>query len=132
MPAEIPSELTDVLTGGNLGHVSAIRPDGSVAQYLMWVDFDGTHVLTSSVVGSLKGRHWRRDPRVTISAVDRTNDWRYLVIRGRVIEFRPDEGLAFIDQMSERYTGSPYRFRTSDREIFVIEADHVVASGGRR
>jgi PPOX class probable F420-dependent enzyme len=132
MAAEIPSELTDVLTGGNLGHVSAIRPDGSVAQYLMWVDFDGTHVLTSSVVGSLKGRHWRRDPRVTVSAVDRTNDWRYLVIRGRVVEFRPDQNLAFIDQMSERYTGAPYRFRSSDREIFVIEADHVVASGGRR
>jgi PPOX class probable F420-dependent enzyme len=130
--AEIPPELTDVLTGGALGHVSAMRPDGSAAQYVMWIDFDGTHVLTSSMVGSRKGRHWRRDPRVTVSVVDRNDDWRYLVIRGRVVEFRPDEDLVFIDKMSERYTGAPYRFRVHDREVFVIEPDHVVASTGRR
>jgi hypothetical protein len=44
---------------------------------------------------------------------------------------RPDTGLAFIDKMSERYTGGPYRFRERDREIFVIEIDHLVASGDR-
>ena len=48
-----------------------------------------------------------------------------------VIETRPDEGLAFIDRMSMRYTGQPYRFRGADREIFVIDPDHVIASGGR-
>lgn len=132
MAAEIPPELADVLTGGALGHVSAIRPDGSVAQYLMWVDFDGSHVLTSSPVGSRKGQHFRRDPRVAVSVVDRNDDWRYLVIRGRVVDIRPDENLAFIDRMSQRYTGAPYRFRNDSREVFVIEPEHVRASTGRR
>jgi len=132
MADPIPADLTDLLTTNVIAHVSATRRDGSIAQYLMWVDFDGEHVLTSSPVGSRKGAHWRRDPRVTLSVLDRSDDWRYLIIRGRVVDVRPDEGLAFIDRMSERYTGAPYRMRQYQREVFVIEPEHVRASGGRR
>jgi len=132
MADQIPSELTDLLTTNVLAHVSATRRDGSIAHYLMWVDHDGEHVLTSSPVGSRKGAHWRRDPRVTLSVVDRSDDWRFLIIRGRVVDVRPDEGLAFIDRMSERYTGGPYRMRQYEREVFVIQPEHVRASSGRR
>jgi PPOX class probable F420-dependent enzyme len=132
MPEPIPSDLADLLTTDRLAHVSASRRDGSIAQYLMWVDFDGEHVLTSSPVGSRKGAHWRRDPRVTLSVVDRSDDWRYLIIRGRVVDIRPDDGLAFIDRMSQRYTGQPYRMRDREREVFVIEPEYVRASRGRR
>lgn len=132
MAATIPDDLTDLLTTNVLGHLSARRRDGTIAHYLMWVDYDQEHVLTSSMVGSRKAANWRRDPNVTISVVDPSDDWRFLIIRGRVIATRPDEGLAFIDRMSVRYTGQPYRFRDRAREIFVIEPDHVIASGGRR
>jgi len=131
MAEPIPEELVDLLTTNVLGHVSAHRRDGSIAQYLMWVDFDGEHVLTSSPVGSRKGANWQRDPHVTLSVVDRADDWRYLIIRGRVVKRRPDEGLAFIDRMSQRYTGQPYRWRSSPREVFLIEPDWVRASTGR-
>jgi nitroimidazol reductase NimA-like FMN-containing flavoprotein (pyridoxamine 5'-phosphate oxidase superfamily) len=131
MAPAIPDDLLDLVTTNGLGHVSAIRKDGSIAHYLMWIDYDGEHLLTSSMVGSLKGAHWRRNPATTISVVDRSNDWRYVIARGRVVEFRPDEGLAFIDKMSMRYTGQPYRFRERPREIFVIELEHVRGSSGR-
>jgi hypothetical protein len=48
-----------------------------------------------------------------------------------LVDFRPDEGLAFIDRMSDRYTGQPYRMRDRPREVFVIAPDHVRASSGR-
>ncbi len=131
MPESIPKDLTDLLTTNVLGHVSAIRRDGTIAQYLMWVDYDGKHVLTSSMVGSRKAANWRRNPQVSLSVVDRDDDWRFLIIRGRVVDTRPDEGLAFIDKMSMRYTGQAYRFRERPREIFMIEPDYVRASGGR-
>lgn len=132
MAASIPEELADLLTTNVVGHVSALRRDGTMAHYLMWVDYDGEHVLTSSMVGSRKAANWRRDPQVGVSVVDRSDDWRFLIIRGRVVETRPDEGLAFIDKMSLHYTGQAYRVRDRQREIFVIEPDHVRASGGRR
>jgi PPOX class probable F420-dependent enzyme len=132
MGAEIPDDLTDLLTTNVLGHVSALRRDGAMAHYLMWVDYDGEHVLTSSMVGSRKAANWRRDPQVSVSVVDRSDDWRFLIIRGRVVETRPDEGLVFIDKMSLRYTGQTYRVRDRQREVFVIQPDHVRASGGRQ
>jgi hypothetical protein len=66
-----------------------------------------------------------------LSAVDRTDPWRFLVIRGRVVEMRPDEGLAMIDRLSHRYVGTPYRRRDVEREIFVIEIDDVQSRRGR-
>jgi PPOX class probable F420-dependent enzyme len=128
----IPDDLVDLVTTDRLGHVSAVRGDGGIATYLMWIDWDGEHVLTSSQVGSRKGAHWRSDPQAAVSAVDADDPWRFVIVRGRVTNIRPDEGLAFIDKMSERYTGGPYRFRGAEREIFEITPDHVTASRGRR
>jgi PPOX class probable F420-dependent enzyme len=128
----IPEDLVDLLTTNRPGHVSAIRRDGSIASYLMWVDWDGEHVITSSPVGSRKGQNWRRNPQFGLSVVDPNDQWRFVLVRGRVTNIRPDQGLAFIDKMSERYTGQPYRRRDSEREIFEITPDWIRASPGRR
>ena len=126
----IPDDLAYLLTTDHIGSVSSIRPDGSIATYLMWVDWDGSHVLTSSPMGSQKGANWRANPQVSISVVDHYDDWRFATIRGRVVDIRPDDGLAFIDKMSLRYTGAPYRRRNFEREVFVIEPDHVRTGEG--
>jgi hypothetical protein len=127
----VPEDLADLFDSDIVGHVAALRADGSIAAYLMWVDWDGEHVLTSSPVGSRKGANWRRDPQASVTVVDAADPWRFVVVRGRVIDIRPDEGLAFIDRMSLRYTGAPYRRRGYEREIFEITPDHVRASRGR-
>jgi nitroimidazol reductase NimA-like FMN-containing flavoprotein (pyridoxamine 5'-phosphate oxidase superfamily) len=131
MPATIPDELVDLLTSDVLATVAAQRPDGSIALYLMWIDYEGGHLLTSSRVGSRKAKNWQRNPTVSVSAVDHSDPWRFLILRGRVVGTRPDEGLAFIDKLSVRYLGAPYRIRKFEREIFENEIDHVQASGGR-
>lgn len=127
----VPDDLVYLLTTDRVGHVTAHRPDGSIAMYVMWIDWDGEHVLTSSPVGSRKGQHWRRDPHVSVTAIDRDDPWRLVTVRGRVTEFRPDEGLAFIDLMSQAYLGLPYRRRGFEREIFVITPEYLHASRGR-
>jgi PPOX class probable F420-dependent enzyme len=127
----VPSDLVDLLTSDVAATVAAHRADGSIAQYQMWVDYDGEHVLLSSAVGSLKARNWVRDPRVTLSVVDHKDPWRFLVIRGRVVEMRPDIGLELIDRVSHRYVGLPYRRRDADREVFVIEPENVQSRRGR-
>jgi PPOX class probable F420-dependent enzyme len=130
--AEIPDDLVDLLTTDRVGHVASIRPDGSIATHIMWIDYDGEQVLTSSMVGSRKGRNWRRNPQVGVSVVDRDDPFRFLAIRGNVTDIRPDTGLAFIDKLSRRYLGTDYARRQFEREIFVITPDHVWGAGGRR
>ncbi len=131
MAAELPGDLLDLLTTDVVAHVAALRADGSIAGYLMWVDSDGVSVFTSSPLGSRKGANWRRNPQVSVAVMDHHDPWRYLIIRGRVTDVRPDDGLAFIDKMSRRYVGAPYRRRQFEREVFTITPDHVRASRGR-
>jgi hypothetical protein len=99
----------------------------------MWVDVDGEHILVSSPLGSRKGRALRERPDVAVSIVSNNNRWHWLSISGRVIDIQPDENLAFIDRMAQKYTGKAYERRTP-REIFTIEVDRLSSSGqwGRR
>jgi PPOX class probable F420-dependent enzyme len=129
--ASIPSDMAYLLTSDVVATVAAHRGDGSIAQYQMWVDYDGEHVLVSSAVGSQKARNWARDPNVTLSVVDHADPWRFLVIRGRVVGTEPDTDLTYIDRTSMRYVGTPYRRRNLEREIFLIQPDRVLVRRGR-
>jgi PPOX class probable F420-dependent enzyme len=128
---EVPAELVDLLTGSTLGHVTVITPAGMLMTHVMWVDYEDGRVLTSSRLGSAKGKALRADPRVSISVVDPANPWRWVTVSGRVVEIHPDTGLAFIDKMSRRYTGRDYMMRDMEREVFVIEPERVRSSSGR-
>lgn len=128
---QVPAELVDLLTGSTLGHVTVITPRGALLTHIMWVDYEDGRVLTSSRVGSAKGKALRADPRIAVSVVDRANPWRWVSVSGHVVEFRPDDGLAFIDKMSRRYTGRDYMIRDMAREVFVIEPERVRSATGR-
>lgn len=128
---QVPAEMVDLLTGSTLGHVTVQTPKGALASHVMWVDYEDGRVLTSSRIGSAKGKALRADPRVSVSVVDGANPWRWVTVSGRVVEIRPDTDLAFIDKMSRRYTGRDYTMRDMEREVFVIEPDRVRSSAGR-
>ena len=128
---QVPAELVDLLTGSTLGHVTVITPHGALLTHVMWIDYEDGRVLTSSRVGSAKGKALRADPRIAVSVVDRANPWRWVSVSGRVVEIRPDEGLAFIDKLSRRYTGRDYMMRDMEREVFVIEPDRIRSATGR-
>ena len=129
MPA-IPEELAYLLRTNVFAHVSLAKADGSLVTHVMWLDHDGEHILTSSPTASYKSRALRQRPNVAVSVVDPADPWRRLSISGRVTEIHDDEGLAFINRLSQRYVGAPYP-RPGPREIFVITPDRVRAFMGR-
>lgn len=130
MPA-IPEELAYLLRTNVLAHVSLAKADGSLVTHVMWVDYDGEHIQTSSPTESYKSRALRERPNIAVSVVDPADPWRRLSISGRVTEIRDDQGLAFINRLSQRYVGAPYS-RPGSREILVITPDRVRAFMGRR
>ncbi|HXQ95771.1 MAG TPA: pyridoxamine 5'-phosphate oxidase family protein [Candidatus Acidoferrales bacterium] len=128
MAAPIPSEMLDLFDEPALGHVAYTNDAGQIVSFPMWVDFDGSRLLTSSPVGSRKGQAVRRRPQVAVSVVSTKTPWHWLSVSGRVVEITPDEALAFIDRMSYKYGGGPYQ-RRDPREVFAIEVDRVSHSG---
>ena len=128
---QVPAEMVDLLTGSTLAHVTVVTPKGALASHIMWIDYEDGRVMTSSRVGSAKGKALRADPRISVSVVDAANPWRWVSVSGRVVEIIPDTDLAFIDKMARRYTGRDYMMRDMAREIFLIEPERVRFSTGR-
>jgi PPOX class probable F420-dependent enzyme len=133
MSATIPEEVRDLFDEPALAHVSYRNRKGQIVTFPMWVDFDGEHILVSSPLGSRKGKSLRAGPEAAVSIVSTMNPWHWLSISGRVVDIQPDEDLAFIDRMSQKYAGKNYERRTP-REIFTVAIDRVSSSGqwGRR
>lgn len=74
----------------------------------------------------------RRDPRVTLTLQDPDNPYRYLEVRGRVIDIAEDGADAHIDSLAKKYLGVdtyPYRQPGEIRVIYKVEPLHVSTMG---
>ncbi len=89
MAQPIPESHRDILEKKSLAHLATLMPDGSPQVTPVWCDFDGVHVRVNSARGRRKDRNMRRDPRVSLSLCDPDNPYRYLEIRGQVVEIDP-------------------------------------------
>ncbi len=120
----IPEKYLDLFQEPALGHTSWLNDKGQIVTFPLWVDYDGEHVIATSPVGSKKGHSFRERPAVAVSIVSTKDPWHWLSVSGRVVEIVPDTDLAYIDKLSQRYTGAPYQRRTP-REIFRISIDRL-------
>jgi hypothetical protein len=68
--------------------------------------------------------HLRRDPRLSLTVLGRSDDWyRQVTLRGRVVELADDDDLSGIDQLSQQYTGHAYPRRDQRRVNGWIEVE---------
>ncbi len=118
---KLSDDAKQLLDGANFAHLSTLQSDGSPKVEPVWVGREGDLVLVTSDANTLKGKNIERDRRVPLSIVDQANPYEQLLIRGRVSEIRPDDDLAFLDSLSQRYTSAPFpRRKWKQRVIYVI------------
>jgi PPOX class probable F420-dependent enzyme len=89
-------------------------------------------VVVNSAKGRQKDRNLRRDPRVALSLQDPENPYRYLEVRGRVIEITEQGADAHIDALAKKYMGVdryPYRKPGEVRVIYRIEPERFTSMG---
>lgn len=131
MAASIPSQYVDLLQGPTFAHLTTLMPDGSPQVSPVWCDYDGTCVVINSAKGRQKDRNMRRDPRVALALSDPQNPYRYLQVRGKVVEVTETGAEDHIDKLSHKYLGKAYPFRQPGeaRVIYRIEPEHVSGSG---
>jgi PPOX class probable F420-dependent enzyme len=105
MATPIPEQFQDLLHKKAFAHLATLMPDGSPQVTPVWFDWDGTHVRVNSALGRVKDRNMRRDPRVALSMQDPDNPYRYLEIRGRVVEITMEGAEEHIDSLAHKYLG---------------------------
>ena len=94
----------DVLDGPIIVTMVTVLPDGQPHASPVWCNFDGTHVLLNTTRGRQKEKNIKARPQVTLLAVDPTNPYRYLEVRGRVIEMTEEGAVDHISELARLYT----------------------------
>ena len=132
MSGVIPEKYVDLFEKQAFGNLGTLMKDGSPQVTPVWVDFDGKHVRINSAKGRVKDKNIRRDPRVAITLQDPANPYRYLEVRGRVVEITENGADDHINKLSQKYLGKPvYPFRQSGevRVIYKIEPEKITSMG---
>ncbi len=103
----IPERLLDLLSRQKRAFASlAITlKDGSPHVSPIWFDFDGKHVIINTARGRVKDRVLRRRPWVALSIIDPANPYRWLLIRGPVVDETEVGAYDVICDLAEKYKG---------------------------
>jgi PPOX class probable F420-dependent enzyme len=103
MTAKIPENFMDLVHEPAFAHLATVMKDGSPHVTPVWFDYDGECVRINSAKGRVKDRNMRNCPRVALSIMDPKNPYRYLEIRGSVIEITEEGADHHIDQLARKY-----------------------------
>lgn len=120
MSTTLSQDVKQLIDGPNFAHLATLMADGSPQSVPVWVGREGDRILICTGEGSLKARNTRRDPRVALSIVDFRDPYREVQMRARVVERRPDPGLAIMDPISRKYTGKPFPFRSPEGRVALV------------
>jgi PPOX class probable F420-dependent enzyme len=132
MSQVIPEKYRDLFSKRAFASLATMMPNGQPQVTPVWVDYDGEHVIFNSARGRQKDRNVRRDPHVALALIDPENPYRYLEVRGKVVEITEEGGSAHIDKMAKKYLGVdkyPYGQPGEVRVIYKVKPEHTNVMG---
>lgn len=126
----IPDALRDLLENPNYGALGTVRPDATVQVNPMWFEFDGEHMLFTHTTTRQKYRNLRANPSMSLMVFDPAQPYRYIEVRGRLVDEVPDPEGAFYVRLGQRY-GNAAQEAPADRANRVILKMSVEKVGGQ-
>jgi len=104
----IPETHQDLLSDEKKAFVylATVMKDGSPQVTPVWFDVEGEYILINSAEGRLKDRNMRARPAVALCIADPNDPYRYLQIRGKVIEITKEGAEDHIDTLNFKYHGN--------------------------
>jgi PPOX class probable F420-dependent enzyme len=123
----IPDDLRDLLDEPNYGALGTVRPDGSVQVNPMWFEYDGEHLLFTHTTKRQKFRNLEANPSMSLMVFDPENPYRYIEVRGRLVEATPDPEGAFYVRLNQRYGNADQQPPpdSADRVVLSMSIEHI-------
>ena len=105
---KIPKKYQDLFTDETQAFLflATTMEDGSPQVTPVWFNADGEYLLINSAKGRTKDRNMRARPRVAVAIMDPQNAYRYIQLRGEVIEITEKGAREHINALSKKYTGN--------------------------
>ena len=114
----------------NYATATTLRKDGSPHTTVVWVDWDGEHVLFNTNEDRVKPKHLRADPRVNVTVIDRDDPYRWISVSGAA-ELTHEGAEAHIDRLAKKYRGKDkYDLKPGEQRVVVrVTPERVTAYG---
>ncbi len=103
----IPASHRDLLSENvkAIAYFGTIMDSGAPQVTPVWFTTEGEHILINSAEGRTKDRNVRARPVVSVTISDPQNPYRYMQIRGRVVEITNEGARDLIDALAKKYWG---------------------------
>lgn len=124
MLKNFPAGFQDLLTdeARAFAYLATVMADGTPQVTPVWFDTDGEFLRVNSARGRVKDRNMRRHPQVALAIADPKNPYRYVQVRGTVVEILEQGAPEHIDALAKKYTGADrYPNARDDRVIYKIK-----------
>ena len=104
----VPETYKDLLTDEKKAYLflATTMKDGTPQVTPVWFNTDGKHILINSAAGRIKDKNMRARPNIALCITDPANPYRYLQIKGKVVEFTTQGADEHIDKLSFKYRGT--------------------------
>lgn len=105
--------------------LATTMPDGSPQVTPVWFDHDGEHILINTNEGRVKDVNMKARPKVAMAIQDPSTPYRYLQVRGEVVEIIREGADEHINKLALRYDNKPWTNREGQKRIiFKIKPTH--------
>jgi PPOX class probable F420-dependent enzyme len=103
----IPERLIDLLSPEKKAFASLALTlaDGSPQVTPIWFGWDGAHIIINTARGRVKDRVMQRRGKVALAIMDPGDPYRYLQIRGRVVDETEEGAYDVICDLRLKYRG---------------------------
>lgn len=86
-------------------YLATIMQDGTPQVTPVWFNYDDEYILINSAKGRVKDKNMRSRPQVALVIHDPKDPYRYIQLRGRIVEISDEGARQHIDDLALKYTG---------------------------
>ena len=105
--------------------LATTMPDGSPQVMPIWFNVYGNHIFINSNEGRVKDKNMKARPKVAMVIQDPATPYRYLQVRGEVVEYIREGADEHINQLSLKYDNKPWTYQEGQKRIiYKIKPSH--------
>jgi PPOX class probable F420-dependent enzyme len=118
---KIPETHQDLFTHEKkaLAFLSTVMADGTPQVTPVWFDMEGERVRINTARGRVKDINMSARPSVALAIMDPENPYRYIQVRGKVVDSTEEDAKEHIDSLAGKYLGKD-EFSGSPNDARVI------------
>ena len=126
----IPESHKDLLADETkaLAFLATLMPDGTPQLTALWFNVEGEYIMINSAEGRVKDRNMEARPDIALLIMALDSPYRFLQIRGQVMEIATEGAEEHITALSQKYVGRDWDTPKGEvRKIYKIKPSKVSA-----